>query len=72
MNGSCCKEREGRVSLGQVDGEVNTVALRLVAMTALSPPQGLRLCVCVYMWGGRGVRVHAHLCLCGCVCVKES
>lgn len=47
------REREGRVCLGQVDREVNTVAVSVVAMTALLPPQGLWLCECV--WGGRGL-----------------
>lgn len=47
----------------QVDREVNTVAVSLVAMTALSPTQGLWLCVCVCAWGGRVVYMY----LCSCV-----
>lgn len=50
---------EGRVCLGQVGREVNTVAVSLVAMTALLPPQGLWLCECVW---GKGL-------VCMCVCV---
>lgn len=37
----------GQVCLGRVDREVNMVAGSLVAMTALSRPQGLWLCVCM-------------------------
>lgn len=47
------REIKGRVCLVQV-GVVNTVAVSLLAMTALSPLQGLRLSVCVCMC----VRVH--------------
>ena len=51
-----CERGQGRVCLGQVDREVNTVAVSLVAMTALSPPQGLWLCVCVCVcMGGKGL-----------------
>ncbi len=53
------RERGGRVCLGQVDREVNTVAVSLVAMTALSPPQWF-MAMCVW---GKGFE---------CVCLEES
>lgn len=46
-------EVQGMIFLGQVNWEVNTVAVSLVAMTALSPREGLWVClgegVCVYV-----------------------